>query len=79
MPSPRTDLPALGARLRAARLNAGMSQDALAQKMGVRQNAVSRWETGVDLDASSLRRLLEAIGLPRSEWGDVLALAGVDP
>lgn len=37
---------AIGARVRAARLKAGLSQTALAERVGVSQPAVAAWETG---------------------------------
>ena len=33
-------------KLKTARKNAGMSQDALAEKLGVSRQAVTKWETG---------------------------------
>src|ERR1700712_1936928 len=36
----------IGARIRAARLESGMTQDQLAVKVGVSRSAVAQWETG---------------------------------
>lgn len=37
----------LGGRLRAARLKSRLSQDAVAEMIGVKRQSVSAWETGV--------------------------------
>lgn len=75
--SPRQDLVALGAALRDARKAAGTTQQALADALGVSQNVISARELGlVSIDAVSLRRTLEVLGVDRERWGDFVALAG---
>jgi transcriptional regulator with XRE-family HTH domain len=50
----------VGARLRAARRAAGMTQKQLAEAIGVESITVSRWERGVTVPAlSRLRRVAE--------------------
>ena len=68
--------PALGAALRRARVERDMTQEALGEALGVSQKNVSARELGlVGIESGSLRRILEALGVPRSAWGDFLALA----
>jgi ribosome-binding protein aMBF1 (putative translation factor) len=53
--------------IRVARVEAGLSQNELAQRIGSRQPVVSRWENGEDEPRlSTLRRLLRACGLSLS-------------
>ena len=37
----------LGAKIKSLRLNASMTQEQLAQKLGISPQAVSKWESGV--------------------------------
>jgi transcriptional regulator with XRE-family HTH domain len=53
----------IGRRLRAIREDAGQTQTALADALGVSQNTVSRWETGqVALTAVQLAGLCDYLG-----------------
>ena len=66
----------LGERLTALRKNRGMSQDALAETLGVSRQSVSKWETDTsvpdldklvklsDLFDISLDELAESLGAP---------------
>lgn len=62
---------ALGDRLRAARLQANLTQEALAEKAGVSRDTVQRVERGAPEDPrlSAVWRLARALGLPP---GDLL-------
>lgn len=54
----------LGARIRSARESAGLTQEALAGKLGVTQTAVSYWEAGKrDPGIGDLTALAEALGV----------------
>ncbi len=39
----------IGDKILSCRKKAGLSQEALAQELGISRQAVSRWETGVSL------------------------------
>lgn len=53
----------LGDVIRRARLNAGLDQEPLAEKVGVSRATVSNWERGVsEPGVSQLRRIAEATG-----------------
>jgi transcriptional regulator with XRE-family HTH domain len=55
----------LGTRIRKARTAAGMTQEALADQLGVTQTAVSYYEAGKrDLGAAGLLRAAEALSVP---------------
>ena len=63
-PRPRRSSMTLTAQLRAARLGAGLTQAALAQRLGITVGTVARWEGGsVDIPSSQLVRVAEAGGL----------------
>ena len=54
----------LGATIRAARVEAGLSQEDLASRLNTTQSAVSRWERGHDEPRiSTLNGILRACGL----------------
>ncbi len=56
--------PAVAALIRGARVDAGLSQAALAERIGTTQSAISRWEAGRDEPRlGSLSSILEACGL----------------
>ena len=57
--------PPLGPRIRAARLAAGLTQQALAQQLGLGYGlSVSRWERGAnEPDLATLRRLAAALSV----------------
>lgn len=61
MPDPQaTDL---GARIRAARLAQGLTQDQLAREVGVTRSAVAQWETGrAGQVGGNLARVARALG-----------------
>jgi transcriptional regulator with XRE-family HTH domain len=52
----------LGARFRALRLRLGWTQQRLARQAAVSRDTIHRLERGQVVDASSLARLLEAMG-----------------
>lgn len=72
-PGPETTRPEAGARsgsvvvgirVRAARERAGMTQEALAGKLGITQTAVSYWEAGKrDIGVADLERIAVALGI----------------
>ena len=52
-----------GELIRAARLRAGLSQDELAERLGVPHSSIARWEVDrVEPGLSTLRRILQACG-----------------
>jgi transcriptional regulator with XRE-family HTH domain len=53
--------PELALRLRAARIGHGLTQAALARRVGVHQAEISRWETGRDPVPSDKRRVIEQL------------------
>lgn len=58
----RTTAPQWDARgIRALRRHLGLTQDGLAQELGVRQQTVSEWETEVYRPRGAARRLLHLI------------------
>ena len=61
----------IGGNVKQARLAAGLSQQELADKMGVSVMTVSRLERGAvkDVTIGMLRRVGEALGVP---WRDLL-------
>jgi transcriptional regulator with XRE-family HTH domain len=66
-PSPAS-LPQIGARLRAARHRAGLTQRALATALGCSQSAVSMWETDRQTPRlAHLTRLSAATGVSVSD------------
>ena len=53
--------------LKAARINAGLSQSEAAEKMGVNVMTVSNWETGKTVpDVEDFKRLCELYGWPEN-------------
>lgn len=54
-------------RIREARVAAGMSQLALADKAGVRQATISNVENGASCRPSTLRNIALVLGLPLNE------------
>ena len=64
---PRSDLPetaaGMGARIRAARLAQGLTQEDLARAVGVTRSAVAQWETGrAGQVGGNLTRLAQTLG-----------------
>jgi transcriptional regulator with XRE-family HTH domain len=52
-----------GELIRAARLRAGLSQGALAERLGMPQSSIARWEVDkVEPGLSTLRRVLQGCG-----------------
>lgn len=63
MPSNRRLRYHWGPLLKQARLDAGLSQKALSQQLGLAQEVISRWENGVYAPSDANRlRLAEALG-----------------
>jgi transcriptional regulator with XRE-family HTH domain len=68
-------LEALGARMREARAQAGLTQEDLAGRLGFTQTAVSYWEAGKrDPGVADLLRVAEALAVPPASL-----LPGSDP
>ena len=56
-----------GDLMRAARLRADLSQEQLAERMGLARSSIARWETDtVEPGFSTLRRVLQACGFDLS-------------
>lgn len=56
-------MPDLPSPIRAARIAAGMTQQQLADALGVAQQSVTRWETGErEPRVSTLKRIAAALG-----------------
>jgi transcriptional regulator with XRE-family HTH domain len=62
-----------GERIRRLRLRAGMSQESLAQRVGVTSRTIWRLENGPNFNPrlETLRALAEALGVPLKELLDV--------
>lgn len=61
---------ALGERIRAFRTERGLSQESLAEAVGVTRMAVSLWETGSRLPGSlHLMGLAQALDIPLGDLG----------
>jgi transcriptional regulator with XRE-family HTH domain len=57
-----------GQQLQALRARAGLTQEELADRVGVSLERVQRWETGGDEPGSgAVDKLAEALGVPREE------------
>ena len=55
----------LGERIRAARQAAGLSQEKLAERLGLTRPAVTKWESGQSAPSTeNLLRLAEVLGVP---------------
>lgn len=64
----------IGEIIKNARLKKGMTQDELAEKVGVKKSAVAKWENGrvSEIKRSNLKMLSEALGLnPNLLLGDI--------
>lgn len=59
----------MGEKIRQARINAGLTQRELADKVGVKWSAIHKYETGmvVNLKQETIARLSEALGV-RPAW-----------
>jgi transcriptional regulator with XRE-family HTH domain len=67
----RTDLPALGARIREARDARGLSQKQLGDLLEEAQSNVSAYELGlVPVPADVLVKILRTLEIPSNEWAD---------
>lgn len=54
--------------LKAARVNAGFSQDALAKQIGVSKSTISRWEIGIlKIPENSLRKICDLCQLQKED------------
>lgn len=64
----------IGSLIKAERLKKGMTQEELAEKVGVKKSAVAKWENGrvSEIKRSNLKMLSEALGLgPNQLLGDI--------
>jgi DNA-binding XRE family transcriptional regulator len=69
-----------GLRLRAARKAKGLTQEALAQALGVTRSAVAQWETGrsrIDLKRDRIERVIGPIGDRRAGRGERAATSAM--
>lgn len=53
----------VGARLRTARVRAGLSQEQLAEKLGTKQSIVSAWERRQNVTPPTVNRVAKALGV----------------
>ena len=64
MPAPRQQPASAGERIRAARVAAGLTQEALAREVGVTRSAVAQWETDrAGQIGGNLARIAEVLGV----------------
>ena len=64
----------IGAIIKAERIKKGMTQEDLAEKVGVKKSAVAKWENGrvSEIKRSNLKMLSEALGIdPNQLLGDI--------
>lgn len=68
-------MPQVGARIKEARKNAGLTQKQLAARIGCKQNEIWRWECGVVRPTiKTLCRIAEALGCKPADlmgWEDI--------
>ena len=58
-----------GERIRKARLRADMTQEQLANKLGICHNSISSWENGVNsISIETLKKIADALGVPVAEF-----------
>ena len=58
-------------KIRDARSKAGLTQQQLADKIGVRHNSISSWENGVNsISIENLQKIADALGVPVAEFLD---------
>jgi len=66
--------------MRAVRTSRGLSQKAMADKLGVTQQSVSKWESGVAPSVATLAEVNELLGVTSEEWRTLYdAEAAIDP
>jgi len=64
----------IGAIIKTERIKKGMTQEELAEKVGVKKSAVAKWENGrvSEIKRSNLKMLSEALGVdPNQLLGDI--------
>lgn len=64
----------VGELIKSSRLEKGMTQEELAEKVGVKKSAVAKWENGrvSEIKRSNLKALSDALGLnPNQLLGDI--------
>jgi len=64
----------VGEIIKQARIQKGMTQEELAEKVGVKKSAVAKWENGrvSEIKRSNLKNLSDALGLnPNQLLGDI--------
>lgn len=62
-PEDRTHIRAISRGIREARERAGLTQEQLAARLGVRQSAVSHWERDKNPTAANVFRIADALGV----------------
>ena len=65
----------VGDLIKKARLEKGLTQEELAEKVGVKKSAVAKWENGrvSEIKRSNLKNLADALGLnPTQLLGDIV-------
>lgn len=64
----------IGSTIKAARIAKGFTQEALAERVGVKKSAVAKWENGrvSEIKRSNLKKLADALDLRTSQlFGDI--------
>lgn len=70
----------IGKHIRLARIEAELSQDELAELLGITQKALSRWERGtVEVGAVTLKQVADALHKPISVFYEPFADTGAIP
>jgi len=62
------DIQKIGKNIAALRRGGGLTQEALAQRLGITPQAVSKWETGQGLPEASLLVELAGLAAARPSW-----------
>ena len=71
---------ALSERFKAWRVSEGLTQVQAGEKIGVKQSAISDWESGrAEPDLASLRKIVDATGLTADELLDASPPAAARP
>ena len=59
----------IGARIKAARMSKGMTQEELGEILGVQKSAIAKYESGrvVNIKRSTLKKISDVLGIPPHE------------